>query len=323
MSSSCPICMERCHVNDLSALSCGHTFHRECVRRWLLSNPYCPTCRAVAAANSSLYQLQLEVVEETAENELTYNSSVDNEDFWQMALKNESDEFEAKLAGLESEIKKLEKRLSQISADLKLCQRAAKDVSKVEKCNAKLKTQLTTMKKENGVLKRLVELDKADNLESCFSDIEDIAALHFCVEVIKRKHRELQSSCSKEAEESMRASRELARTRKENAAMRRSLMGDTDESSSSSKPVQETEDESSESVAVGTSSKIRRGRRNVRKKKRPMPDSDEDYHLTDDEDSESGAIAGISMTMRSGTRTRALRYAFSSGAQRPKKARRK
>ncbi|CDW59413.1 ring finger protein 167 [Trichuris trichiura] len=315
--------MERCQVNDLSALKCGHTFHAECVRRWLLSNPYCPTCRCPCRANSCMYKLQLEIVGKTDENEDSHNSSVDDVEFWQTALQNESNEFEAKIGELESETKKLEKHLSQIATDLKLCQRAVKDVSKVERANAKLKADLTKMKKENDILKRLVELDKTDALESCISGIEDIAALKFCVEVMKRKHKELMSSCSKEAEESLRANSELARIRKENAAMRQGLTGDSEESSISSKPEQETVEEPAESMAAGPSSATGKGRRNARRKKRPISNLDEEYHLRDDEDDESDPFEGFSMTLRSGVGARALRYAFSSDAQRPKKARRK
>lgn len=40
----CSIClniMNNCNIN----LSCGHTFHEKCIRKWLHNNPTCPMCR--------------------------------------------------------------------------------------------------------------------------------------------------------------------------------------------------------------------------------------------------------------------------------------
>ena len=30
---------------ELTELYCKHTFHKECIKKWLLTNPKCPCCR--------------------------------------------------------------------------------------------------------------------------------------------------------------------------------------------------------------------------------------------------------------------------------------
>jgi hypothetical protein len=30
---------------QLTELFCKHTFHKECIKKWLLKNPKCPVCR--------------------------------------------------------------------------------------------------------------------------------------------------------------------------------------------------------------------------------------------------------------------------------------
>ena len=46
-SNHCIICQENFHQEDkVSALSCRHIFHQECVENWLLNyNSVCPICR--------------------------------------------------------------------------------------------------------------------------------------------------------------------------------------------------------------------------------------------------------------------------------------
>ena len=42
----CPICLERYNKNDkIINLKCRHTFHQECIIKWLKNNNSCPQCR--------------------------------------------------------------------------------------------------------------------------------------------------------------------------------------------------------------------------------------------------------------------------------------
>lgn len=40
---SCSICTESC--DDISIMGCGHTFHENCIMKWLEVNNNCPNCR--------------------------------------------------------------------------------------------------------------------------------------------------------------------------------------------------------------------------------------------------------------------------------------
>ena len=41
----CPICFDKIHENDSSALPCMHVFHHRCIEPWLYQNNTCPVCR--------------------------------------------------------------------------------------------------------------------------------------------------------------------------------------------------------------------------------------------------------------------------------------
>ena len=43
-SAECAICLE--HSGPACRLECGHSFHAECLAKWLVRSPTCPLCRA-------------------------------------------------------------------------------------------------------------------------------------------------------------------------------------------------------------------------------------------------------------------------------------
>ncbi|GKE25968.1 putative zinc finger, RING/FYVE/PHD-type containing protein [Tanacetum coccineum] len=46
---SCAICLSEYEENEkMATLRCGHGFHVECIKSWLLRKNVCPTCRATA-----------------------------------------------------------------------------------------------------------------------------------------------------------------------------------------------------------------------------------------------------------------------------------
>ncbi|XP_071713637.1 E3 ubiquitin-protein ligase MBR2-like [Rutidosis leptorrhynchoides] len=46
---SCSICLGDYKENEMiGVLECGHQFHAECIKGWLLCNNVCPLCRATA-----------------------------------------------------------------------------------------------------------------------------------------------------------------------------------------------------------------------------------------------------------------------------------
>ncbi|KAF5772207.1 putative transcription factor C2H2 family [Helianthus annuus] len=48
-ADACSICLCEYEKNEkMGRLECGHRFHAECIRRWLLSKNVCPMCRSTA-----------------------------------------------------------------------------------------------------------------------------------------------------------------------------------------------------------------------------------------------------------------------------------
>ncbi|KMZ56393.1 hypothetical protein ZOSMA_96G00690 [Zostera marina] len=48
-NSSCSICQEQILQNEtIVMLDCGHDYHFDCIKQWLLIQNKCPNCRAVA-----------------------------------------------------------------------------------------------------------------------------------------------------------------------------------------------------------------------------------------------------------------------------------
>ncbi len=46
-NETCSICLDHYHKNDrVGTLSCGHTFHEDCIRSWFAQQKTCPLCRA-------------------------------------------------------------------------------------------------------------------------------------------------------------------------------------------------------------------------------------------------------------------------------------
>lgn len=45
-SESCSICMDDANEQQTSRLSCGHSFHSECLLLWVIKKRNCPICRA-------------------------------------------------------------------------------------------------------------------------------------------------------------------------------------------------------------------------------------------------------------------------------------
>ena len=48
-ANTCPICLVVINYKDKETTSCGHSFHFECINKWLKrnrNNPQCPLCRA-------------------------------------------------------------------------------------------------------------------------------------------------------------------------------------------------------------------------------------------------------------------------------------
>lgn len=61
-SVDCPVCFETIQSDDKMVLTCGHTFHTECMVQWYASSSKCPVCRKDQGINQ--YVKLREIVED-------------------------------------------------------------------------------------------------------------------------------------------------------------------------------------------------------------------------------------------------------------------
>ncbi|XP_026514761.1 leukemia NUP98 fusion partner 1 [Terrapene carolina triunguis] len=56
-SDPCVICHDDLHTGSIIELHCMHSFHKECIEKWLLKKPTCPTCRIHVLMSKSILDL--------------------------------------------------------------------------------------------------------------------------------------------------------------------------------------------------------------------------------------------------------------------------
>lgn len=51
VNEECSICYNEILPDDMYELTCSHSFHKECITRWIRNNPTCPLCRCNVEAS--------------------------------------------------------------------------------------------------------------------------------------------------------------------------------------------------------------------------------------------------------------------------------
>ena len=86
----CSICLGQLENSQFKyKLPCGHTFHRDCIDRWLKIKPNCPYCRKYAIYDDDTMFEQL--IEEVTNN-FDFNFSIE-ESIVNMELSDSSDDY--------------------------------------------------------------------------------------------------------------------------------------------------------------------------------------------------------------------------------------
>ena len=86
----CSICLGQLENSQFKyKLPCGHTFHRDCIDRWLKVKPNCPYCRKYAIYDDDTMFEQL--IEEVT-NSFDFNFSIE-ESVVNMELSDSSDDY--------------------------------------------------------------------------------------------------------------------------------------------------------------------------------------------------------------------------------------
>lgn len=126
----CCICTLSFNIKDVSTLKCGHTFHNDCIKRWINSSKTCPNCRERNTERSivklffddpdvsqSQSFLQADDVD-SLKDELNEQKNSANE--LRRKLEDEKSHREAKEKELKSERKKCGKLEDQLNTKTKL-----------------------------------------------------------------------------------------------------------------------------------------------------------------------------------------------------------
>ncbi|ORX44773.1 hypothetical protein DM01DRAFT_1178649 [Hesseltinella vesiculosa] len=61
-STECAICLDSLK-NNLSALRCGHTFHSDCIAKWLVNQSACPCCKKTANHRTHVIPLYIDLTQ--------------------------------------------------------------------------------------------------------------------------------------------------------------------------------------------------------------------------------------------------------------------
>ncbi|XP_050817957.1 leukemia NUP98 fusion partner 1 isoform X2 [Gopherus flavomarginatus] len=56
-SDPCVICHDDLETGSIIELHCMHSFHKECIEKWLLKKPTCPTCRNHVLMSKSILDI--------------------------------------------------------------------------------------------------------------------------------------------------------------------------------------------------------------------------------------------------------------------------
>ncbi|XP_030438863.1 leukemia NUP98 fusion partner 1 isoform X3 [Gopherus evgoodei] len=56
-SDPCVICHDDLETGSIIELHCMHSFHKECIEKWLLKKPTCPTCRIHVLMSKSILDI--------------------------------------------------------------------------------------------------------------------------------------------------------------------------------------------------------------------------------------------------------------------------
>jgi len=57
--NECSICLNEISLKYLNTTSCGHTFHKKCINKWIIQRNNCPNCRFVFKDMNNYYLFKL------------------------------------------------------------------------------------------------------------------------------------------------------------------------------------------------------------------------------------------------------------------------
>ena len=172
MKAHCSICTELFHGEaTISALPCGHTFHAECVNRWLYQSRTCPQCRNACKPDRIIHHLYFD---QSDANENTDPSQLQNElDSAKVALRQkdkEKGELMKQAQTLQDTVRAFETALASVKSDVKQERTVNVSLRNELKFHKKLQTRAeASVTEANSLQKKLTQLQSiADIIKGCY-----------------------------------------------------------------------------------------------------------------------------------------------------------
>ncbi|OQR70664.1 TRAF-interacting protein-like [Tropilaelaps mercedesae] len=176
MHCQCVICTDHFDgASDIASVPCGHTFHDECLSRWLKANPTCPTCR-VRVKQREVRKIYLMSLDDTITdsgriaNELS-DARIKIHELRQQVtnLLDDTDKLKALFSAKEQEVDKYKAKYFSASQE-------------AETLKAKTKSMKTHLLENQSLHKTITELreriEKSDHLKAVLQgttkDVEDL-----------------------------------------------------------------------------------------------------------------------------------------------------
>lgn len=154
MRAVCCICSDFFENNEevsIAAAQCGHTFHTDCLMKWLETSSTCPHCRKRVNKNTVIKKLFFDVGED-AEEEV-----VDSD-----KLKNELSSMKLKLMQKEKEKKCVMEEKNDLVGKIREVEKTQKDLESSYKQEQSMNTSLRSQLKFHQMQHKSLEVEKEE-----------------------------------------------------------------------------------------------------------------------------------------------------------------
>ena len=159
MRAQCCICSDLFDDDTtISALQCGHTFHEECIKKWLKTSNTCPSCRDAVEHGKIIKKL--------------FFDKGDEEVVDQSKLTNENNHLKVKLKEKELVLEELEDKKKTLENKLKNLQKSRKEE---ETMVSSLKAQLQYYQAQQKSLE--VEKEEFKKAKRKMIELQNIEAI--------------------------------------------------------------------------------------------------------------------------------------------------
>lgn len=177
---TCSICLDEIDFKDgLKIRSCGHIFHKDCIKEWVDKRNNCPLCRTVVKRKFDIYEKRYKGFYKSQKRIL-----IDDNYFYIFKCNHKKFELNKLLNGKKPNNKKANnKKLNNKKSNNK------KSNIKKEGDNSELENIKSIKKKEKKKKKQLQKINKCNEIIDLFNSDDDNYIYHFLLSIVKLQFR--------------------------------------------------------------------------------------------------------------------------------------